>query len=210
MFKSFRHKATAVLVVLGLVFGTGYYFGYKAPRDIDPQDYMQTSFMPYDSGIDTYLKFLDGTKHSLRIAVYELSEPRIIDKVLELHQNGVKDIIFLLDKSQTVSRSGPYEQAQIKRLRDVGIEVVIGTSEQKHNIMHMKATVRDSLWTEDGSWNYSKSANSQGNDMNITKSRKRAALYLADWQKMYSFMKTQDQTPWVKDKPAAEVEEPAN
>ena len=59
--------------------------------------------MPYQSGIETYLKFLDGTQHSLRVAVYELTEPRVVDKVLELKQRGIKDIIILLDKSQTVA-----------------------------------------------------------------------------------------------------------
>jgi phosphatidylserine/phosphatidylglycerophosphate/cardiolipin synthase-like enzyme len=201
--KSFFQKALAVLALVGVIFGGGVYYGYHMNRAIDPQDYIQTSFMPYQSGIDAYLNFLDGTKHSLRIAVYELSEPRIVDKVIELKEKrGVKDIIFLLDKSQTVSRSGPYEQALIKRLRDAGIEVVIGTSEMKHNIMHLKMTIRDGDCVEDGSWNYSKSANTQANDVNVIESPKRAALFLTDWNKMYAFMKTQDQTPWVKAKPA--------
>jgi len=203
--KSFRNKALAVLALVAIVFGGGVYTGFHMDRgDIDPQDYIETVFTPYQSGIDAYLNFLDGTKQSLRIANYELSDPRIVDKVLELKQRGVTDIKFLLDKSQTVSRSGKYEQALIKRLRDAGIEVVIGTSEQKHNIMHLKATERDGLWVEDGSWNSSKSANTQANDLNIIKSRKRAAIFLANWQKMYAFMSTQDQNPWlkVKAKPA--------
>jgi phosphatidylserine/phosphatidylglycerophosphate/cardiolipin synthase-like enzyme len=196
-------KALVVLSLLAVVFGGGIWVGYHTNRDIDPQDYIQTNFMPYESGIDAYLNFLDGTKKSLRVAVYELSEPRIVDKVIELKEKrGVKDIIFLLDKSQTVSRSGKYEQALIQRLRDAGIEVVIGTSEQKHNIMHLKMTIRDGLWVEDGSWNYSKSANTQANDVNIIKSPKRAVLFLNDWNKMYAFMKTQDQTPWLKENAA--------
>lgn len=196
------HKALAILALVAVIFGGGVYVGFHMNRDVDPQDYIQTSFMPYESGIDAYLNYLDGTKKSLRIAVYELSEPKVVDKVLELKQRGVKDIVFLLDKSQTVSRSGKYEQAQIKRLRDAGIEVVIGTSEQKHNIMHLKMTIRDGLWVEDGSWNYSKSANTQANNVNVIKSPKRAALFLKDWQRMYDFMSKQDQTPWLKEKPA--------
>ncbi|MBU6453936.1 MAG: hypothetical protein KGS72_19310 [Cyanobacteria bacterium REEB67] len=202
-FKLFAFRALAVLLLLGGVFGGGTYYGYQLPRAIDPQDNIETSFMPYQSGIDTYLKFMDGTRQSLRVAVYNLSDPRVVDKAIELKQRGVNDIIFLLDKSQTVSRSGPKEQALINRLRAAGIEVVVGTSEQKHNIMHLKVTIRDGLWVEDGSWNYSKSANTQANDINIIKSPKRAALFLADWQRMYAFMKTQDQTPWIKVKSVA-------
>ena len=198
--KTFMQKALAILAVAAIVFGGGTYVGFHMPHgDVDPQDYIQTYMMPNQNGIDPYLQFLDGTKKSLRVAVYELSEPRIVDKVIELkQQRGVKDIVFLLDKSQTVSRSGKYEQVLIKRLRDAGIEVVIGTSEQKHNIMHLKMTIRDGLWTEDGSWNYSKSANTQANDVNIIKSPKRAAIFLADWKRMYDFMSKQDQNPWLK------------
>ena len=65
-------------------------------------------------------------------------------------------------------------------------------------------TIRDGLWTEDGSWNYSKSANTQANNINVIKSPKRAALFLADWQRMYTFMCTQPQTPWIKDVPQPE------
>jgi|GEM_PF-494647 len=204
MLKTFKQKAIAILVLVAIVFGGGYYAGFVTPRgDVDPQDYIETHFMPYESGLDAYLNFLDGTRSSLRVAVYALTEPKIADKLIELKQDRkIKDIIVLLDKSQTVARSGPYEQALIKRLRDVGIEVVIGTSEVKHNIMHLKMTVRDGVWVEDGSWNYTKSANSQANNVNIIKSPKRAKLFLSDWQRMYAFMKTQDQTPWLKGKPA--------
>jgi len=204
MLKTFKQKAIAFLVLVAVVFGGGYYAGFNTPRgDVDPQDYIETHFMPYESGLDAYLKFLDGTRSSLRVAVYALTEPKIVDKLIELKQDRkIKDIIVLLDKSQTVSRSGQYEQALIKRLRDAGIEVVIGTSEMKHNIMHLKMTVRDGLWVEDGSWNYTKSANTQANNVNIIKSPKRAKLFLSDWQRMYDFMKTQDQSPWLKGKPA--------
>ncbi|MBS2010822.1 MAG: hypothetical protein JST01_27475 [Cyanobacteria bacterium SZAS TMP-1] len=202
MLKTLKQKAIAFLVLVAVVFGGGTYVGYNIPHgDVDPQDYIETSFMPYQSGLDAYLKFLDGTQHSLRIAVYALTEPKIVDKLLELKQERkINDIVLLLDKSQTVSRSGQYEQALIKRLRDAGIEVVVGTSEMKHNIMHLKMTVRDGLWVEDGSWNYTKSANSQANNVNIIRSPKRAKLFLSDWQRMYDFMSKQDQSPWLKGK----------
>jgi phosphatidylserine/phosphatidylglycerophosphate/cardiolipin synthase-like enzyme len=213
--KSFMHKALAVLVLAGLLFGAGFYTGFHTNRAIDPQDYISTTFQPDQSGIDAYLQFLDGTKKSLRVAVYEMTEPKVVDKLIELKQKrGINDIIVLLDKTQTVARSGKYEQPLIQRLRDAGIEVVIGTSMQKHNIMHLKMTIRDGLWVEDGSWNYSKSANTQANDVNIIQSPKRAALFLGYWQRMYAFMKQQDQTPWIKakpaDKPAAEPADDAD
>lgn len=46
--------------------------------------------------------------------------------------------------------------------------------------------------------NYTASANKQDNNLNFARSLKRARLFLANWQRMYDFMKAQDQTPWDK------------
>ena len=204
MIKTRLRQALLALTMLVMTFGAGTWYGHSLPKSgVDPQDYIETVFTPYQSGLAAYLNFLDGTKHSLRIASYSLTEGSITDKLIELKGRGVKDIIVLVDKSQTLSggrnKTGlKYQQEQVQRLRDAGIEVVIGTSEQRGQIMHLKATVRDGEWVEDGSWNYSGSADFQNNNLNIIRSPKRAKLFLENWQRLYSFMKTQDQTPWDK------------
>jgi len=204
MIKTRLRQALLALTMLVMTFGAGTWYGHSLPKSgVDPQDYIETVFTPYQSGLAAYLNFLDGTKHSLRIASYSLTEESITDKPIELKGRGVKDIIVLVDKSQTLSggrnKTGlKYQQEQVQRLRDAGIEVVIGTSEKRGQIMHLKATVRDGEWVEDGSWNYSGSADFQNNNLNIIRSPKRAKLFLENWQRLYSFMKTQDQTPWDK------------
>ncbi|MBI5172090.1 MAG: phospholipase D-like domain-containing protein [Candidatus Obscuribacter sp.] len=204
MIKTRLRQALLALTMLVMTFGAGTWYGHSLPKSgVDPQDYIETVFTPYQSGLAAYLNFLDGTKHSLRIASYSLTEESITDKLIELKGRGVKDIIVLVDKSQTLSggrnKTGlKYQQEQVQRLRDAGIEVVIGTSQKRGQIMHLKATVRDGEWVEDGSWNYSGSADFQNNNLNIIRSPKRAKLFLENWQRLYSFMKTQDQTPWDK------------
>lgn len=204
MIKTRLRQALLALTMLVITFGAGTWYGHSLPKSgVDPQDYIETVFTPYQSGLAAYLNFLDGTKHSLRIASYSLTEESITDKLIELKGRGVKDIIVLVDKSQTLSggrnKTGlKYQQEQVQRLRDAGIEVVIGTSQKRGQIMHLKATVRDGEWVEDGSWNYSGSADFQNNNLNIIRSPKRAKLFLENWQRLYSFMKTQDQTPWDK------------
>lgn len=189
----------ALVLVVGVSFGVGYWKGYTTPRsDVDPQDYIVTVFTPYEDGIGKYLEFLDRTKHSLHGACYAFTDARITDKILELKHRGVNDMAFLVDKSQSVGRSGQYQQAQIMRLRAEGIEVVIGTSEKRGQIMHLKFTERDGEEVEDGSWNCTASASFQDNNLNFIKSKKRAELYRADWNRMHDFMKNQDQTPWDK------------
>lgn len=196
--------ALAALLLLASTFGGGVWYGNTLPKgDVDPQDYIETVFTPYQNGLERYLEFLDGTKKSLRIASYSFTERSITDKVIELKGRGVKDIVVLVDKSQTLgggrsSTGTNHQQEQIKRLRDAGIEVVTGTSERSGQLMHLKVTIRDGEWVEDGSWNYSASANKQNNNLNFARSPKRARLFLENWQRMYDFMKTQDQTPWDK------------
>lgn len=195
----FLKKAGIVLGILAVTFGAGTWYGHSLPPSgLDPQAYVQTVFTPYEDGLAAYLKFLDRAQHKVRVGVYSFTEKAIADKLIELHQRGVKDIKVLVDLSQSVGRSGKYQQAQIERLRAEGIEVVIGTSEKSHQIMHLKFTVVDDEWTEDGSWNYTASANKQDNDLNFVQSLKRAASFTAMWNRMYDFMKNQNQTPWVK------------
>ena len=75
-----KQKLIAVLVLLAVAFGGGLYLGTHTPRgDVDPQDYIQTVFTPYESGIDNYLAFLDRTKQggSVRVADYGFTEERV-------------------------------------------------------------------------------------------------------------------------------------
>lgn len=203
MIKTRMRQVLLALLLLASTFGAGTWYGYSLPRaGVDPQDYIETVVTPYESGLASYLKFLDGTRSSLRIAVYSLTEEEIVDKLIELKGRG-KDIVVLVDKSQSVgggrNKSGvSYQQAQVQRLRDAGIEVVIGTSEKRGQIMHLKVTIRDGEWVEDGSWNYSNSADFQTNNLNFIHSKKRADFFMKYWASMYEFMKKQDQTPWDK------------
>ena len=69
MFKQRLKMALAALVLLASTFGGGVWYGNTLPKgDVDPQDYIETVFTPYQNGLERYLEFLDGTKKSLRIA----------------------------------------------------------------------------------------------------------------------------------------------
>lgn len=185
-------KFLVALALLAIAFSGGLKLGSSTLRgDVDPQDYIKTVFTPYDSGIDNYLSFLDEARQSVHIADYSFTEPRIVDKLLELKSKRKVDIHLLLDKSQTEGRSGEYEQTQIERLQQAGIEVLVGTSEVKHQILHCKYTVVDGYFVETGSWNYTKSANDQDNTLDFIKSKKRGQLFLDNWWRMHKYIKSQ-------------------
>ena len=189
-----KQKFLVVLafVVLAASFGGGVWVGTRIDRpEVDPQDYIETVFTPYDSGLENFLEFLDLSRKSVYIADYAFTHPLIVDKLIELKTKHGVEIRILLDKSQTVSRSGQYEKAQIARLEDAGIEVLVGTSEKKHALLHSKYTVVDELYVQSGSWNYTKSADDQANTLDFVKSKKRARLFLDNWHKMYKYIKSQ-------------------
>src|SRR5262249_5280297 len=176
---SMKQKLLVCLMALIVVFGGGALVGYRIDPGVDPQDNIQTVFTPYDDGIGNYLSFLDRANESVYIADYSFTDPRIVDKLIELKTKRKVDVHLLLDLSQTQGRSGDHEKAQIDRLKAVNIEVVVGTSEKSHAIMHDKYTVVDGVWVESGSWNYTKSANDQANVQDYVRSQKRATLFMA-------------------------------
>ena len=199
---SLKAKLISAALAVLLIFSGGVYTGYHI-QPAPTQGQLETVFTPYEDGIGAYLKFLDRAEKSVHIAVYTFTDPRIYDKLLELHGRGVKDIHVLLDLSQTRGWSGDDIEKGVGRLKAAGIEVVIGTSEVSHQIMHSKFTVVDGVWVEDGSWNYTKLANKQANYLNFAYDTKRAQMFLANWQRMHTFMKAQQDEREKEEKAAA-------
>ncbi|MBX9685880.1 MAG: FAM83 family protein [Candidatus Obscuribacterales bacterium] len=195
---SSKSKAIAALLLLALVFSGGFYAGlkYAEPQTIAGNGELvavqeiETVFTPYQNGLGAYLNFLSKAKQSVLIACYGFTEADIVDKLIELKNKNVS-VKLLLDRSQS---AGPYQKVQIERLRKAGIEVVVGTSEKSGQIMHNKFTIVDGEWVEDGSWNYSNSADKQANTQNYVHSKKRAELFTEYWQRMYRFMSKQGQS----------------
>ncbi len=163
----------------------------EPPAEVDPQDYIQTVFTPYEDGFAAYNAFLDRARKSVYVAGYSFGDKSIVDKLIELKTSRNVDVHVLLDFSQTQGRSASSETSLINALRQAGIEVIAGSSEKSHQLMHDKYTIVDDEWVESGSWNYTRSANKQDNVLDIIKSMKRARLFKANWDRMYPIMKAQ-------------------
>jgi hypothetical protein len=67
----------------------------------------------------------------LRIAIYSLHLPFLVDDLIQLHRSGV-DIALVCDRSQA---EGKYEHPEIQQLCLAGVPLLVGTS-QNHKIMH--------------------------------------------------------------------------
>lgn len=187
---SLRNKLIALTLLVLSVFAGGTWVGYQIPRG--PVTPVVSVFTPYEDGAAAYLDFIGRAEKSIHTSVYVLTEPRIVDKLIELKTGPRKvDVHVLLDLSQTKGWSGDDEAKLIARMQAVGIEVVIGTSAKSKAIMHHKFTVVDGVWVQDGSWNYTRLANRQANVLNFDYNRERAQKFLAVWHQMHTFMKAQ-------------------
>ncbi len=144
---------------------------------------IHTFFSPDDDTQKVFLDFIRSTTKHLRIAIYSLHLPPLVDDLLQLHRSGV-DIALVCDHSQA---EGKYEHPEIQQLRLAGVPLVVGTS-QKHKIMHHKFTVKDKVAVESGSWNFSLNASDESNYFDIIESSDRAALFLSKWQEMWNWI----------------------
>ena len=148
----------------------------------------KTYFSPEDDTTSAYLAFLRTATKKVRLADYSFNMDAIVELLIDLKNKGV-DVQLVLDRSQA---AGKTEKPEIAKLRAAGIDMVIGTSD-KHKIMHNKFTVVDDEWVQSGSWNYTNAASDEDNFFDIEHSPTRAAQFTAYWQKMFDWIKANEQ-----------------
>jgi phosphatidylserine/phosphatidylglycerophosphate/cardiolipin synthase-like enzyme len=145
---------------------------------------IETYLTPYDDVEGRFLQFLDQAKSRCYIASYSITNPNIIKKLVELHDRGV-DVQILTDKTQA---AGKKEQIALAILGEDHIPVFAGRSVD-HALMHCKFCVIDDHLVEDGSWNFTTSANKEDNILNFVDSKTRAKAFLTYWLKIQQDMK---------------------
>lgn len=149
-----------------------------------PQNSIETYLTPYQDAEGRLLQFLDQAKNRCYIASYSITNQNVINKLILLHDRGV-DVEVLTDKTQAAGRT---EQAALAQLRGNGIPVFAGKSAD-NALMHCKFALLDDHLIEDGSWNFTASANREDNILNFTDSKQRAVQFLNYWLKIRSDMK---------------------
>lgn len=143
----------------------------------------KTYFSPDDDTTGAYLAFLGTATKKVRLADYSFNMDAIVELLIELKNKGV-DVQLVLDRSQA---SGSTEKPEVAKLREAGVNFVVGTSD-KHKIMHNKFTVIDDEWVQSGSWNYTTAASDENNFFDVEHSPTRAAQFSAYWQEMYDWI----------------------
>ena len=155
-----------------------------SPISSVPPPIIETCLTPYDDAEGRLLQFLDQAKNRCYIASYSITNANIINKLIQLHDRGV-DVQILTDKTQA---AGKREVAALAALKENHIAVFVGRS-VAHALMHCKFCVIDDHLVEDGSWNFTTSANKEDNILNFVDSKPRARVFLAYWLKIQRDMK---------------------
>ncbi len=149
---------------------------------------VRTLFSPDDDVQAEFLHFIQGTENHLRIAIYGLHLPPLIQDLIVLHQRGI-DVALVIDH---IEAHGTAEHPEVEALRQAGVPLLEGTS-SRGRILHHKFAVRDkqSVWA--GSWNFSLSASLEDNWADCVDNADRAALFLSKWQEIWDYIKAHDQ-----------------
>lgn len=101
---------------------------------------------------------IDDASETLDIAIYSLTKPDIVDAIKRAKQRGVK-VRLITDRIQAGGKS---QQEALKLLGSAGIPMKLN----KHSgLMHLKMTIADGKTATTGSFNYSKAASTENDEV---------------------------------------------
>ena len=133
------------------------------------------------SAKDVVLKAVNDSKKSLRVAAYQYTNPDILQAIIAAKNRGV-DVQIILDQSQSNGKN----QANVVK---AGIPCYI---DHTYKIMHHKFTVVDDMSIENGSFNYSVSADKANaeNALYTTDAPKLADAYTKEFNRLVALPRT--------------------
>ncbi len=121
----------------------------------------QPFFSPYDDVEEEVLRLLDSAREEVTIAHYNIRREAILEKLIELHQRGVK-VRVAVDKTN----AGREWNIGDDMLEQAGIEVVRTKPSGSRSLMHLKVCVIDQETVMTGSYNWNATA-ALANDENM-------------------------------------------
>lgn len=175
-----------------------------------------TFITPQDANVaDALAELIDAAKTSVRFVIYGATHPAFFDAIGRAHARGC-DVRGIFDHTQAC---GPKEAAALHKLflSVPPDRFRIGTSESRHQIVHLKGTwinyasAADAdrapgqfgTWQEaaaagypvtwSGSWNFSESATDQVNNVDIMPGICRAQAFQAAFDALWSFIEQHEQ-----------------
>ena len=143
------------------------------------------AFSPGEESTELVAKVIRSATKTIRLAAYSFTSKPLAEALVAAHRNGV-DVQVVLDKSNATAK---YSSATF--LANAGIPTRI---DSKHPIAHSKFMVIDDKTVETGSFNYTKAAGINSENVIVFwKNKSIAKVYLANWQQHWGH--SEDYTP---------------
>lgn len=142
-------------------------------------------FAPSPEPEKAIIQALQNAQQSVRVAIYQLTDPEIADALIEIAARGIELQILLDDEQSKGSKSCLLVSAGIpvREYTDTGI-------------MHHKFAVIDSAVVITGSYNWTTSAQTRNEEnLLVIQSPELAEAFESEFQKLWTHKKAQTLTP---------------
>jgi phosphatidylserine/phosphatidylglycerophosphate/cardiolipin synthase-like enzyme len=145
-------------------------------------------FCPYqaDQAESDILTMLASAHDSVIGNAYGFTDSAICDALVKDKATGV-NVQLTMDATEA---AGKAQKPLVKRLKDAGIEVLIGKSPVHNQLLHSKFFVVDGHQVEWGSLNYSPSGLQQFNTVSFADDPKLGALFAQYWTKIATYLRS--------------------
>ncbi|MGJ8657756.1 MAG: phospholipase D-like domain-containing protein [Akkermansiaceae bacterium] len=134
-------------------------------------------FSPGEDCLNRIRRFISEAQHTLDICVFTITDNRIVEKIIEAHQRGIKiRIISDNDKSEDLG-------SDMDHLDESGIHCVFDTTPAH---MHHKFAIADGHTLLNGSFNWTRSATTANSEnILITNNPKLVTKFSTTFNKMW-------------------------
>ena len=150
----------------------------------------QTAASESESAVDCYfpragqdaqkelIDVIDSADQTLDMAIYSFTDSEIADAVAACSEKGVA-VRIISDKTQSGNK---YQQKILNRLKEADIPIKVDTHS---GIMHLKVTIADGKAATTGSYNYTKSADTENDEVLVVL---RDETIAADFEQEFEIM----------------------
>ncbi|HEY0828947.1 MAG TPA: phospholipase D-like domain-containing protein [Bacilli bacterium] len=162
-----------VLIVAGVV--------YAVQLTRLPSNTIEWAFTQEDQAPEKLLiNVIHSAQTSLDVAIFSLTHPDIVQAIKEVHKRGV-EVRLMTDKEEAVSKA---QSKALNVLRSAGVSIKIN----KHKgLMHLKSVIVDREVVTTGSFNFSKSASTENDEILIVhRNEGFAAAFSATFERMWN------------------------
>ncbi|HEX7057523.1 MAG TPA: phospholipase D-like domain-containing protein [Bacilli bacterium] len=167
-------------VIVSVALGGVVYAKWTTSADV-PKDNLQWAFTQAGQQPEKLLiDVIDSAKSTLDLAIYSLTYPDVIDALKKAKMRGVQ-VRIITDRIQS---EGKAQKEALKILGSAGIPIKVNSHS---GLMHLKMTISDNEIATTGSYNYSKAASTENDEiLLVIRNEEVAKAFARQFSEMWS------------------------